>query len=330
METLSDSLGIIQRHIVYICYNLNAYLVNLNHLSIFHAVAQEHSISGGAGRLMISQPAVSKQLQLLERSLRVRLFDRRPRGVQLTAAGEVLADYARRIFALEAEAHRAIEDCTSLRRGKLAIGASTTIGVYLLPEVFVRFRKRYPEVELSLEVGSSRSIQSELLQDTLDVALTEVAPDESAFGAMEFMTDELVPVVCRSHPLLKKGRATPQRFCQEPFVVRATGSDTKSFVERALAERGLFPTAVMSLGSTEAIKRAVAAGVGVAIVSRLAIGLELKAKTLAVLKLSGPAIRRPLYRLTHRGRSPSAALTAFIAMLDEKVQESKGKPQGNG
>src|SRR5437868_6918270 len=111
--------------------------MNLGHLAIFRAVAEEKSVSRGAERLMVSQPAVSKQLAQLERSLGVRLLDRHPRGVRITAAGEVLLTYARRIFAAEAEAEAAIEELRGLRRGRLRVGASTTIGVYLLPEVFV-------------------------------------------------------------------------------------------------------------------------------------------------------------------------------------------------
>jgi DNA-binding transcriptional LysR family regulator len=289
--------------------------MNLNHLSIFHAVANEGSVSAGAERLLISQPAVSKQLKMFEKSLGVTLFDRHPRGVRLTAAGEILAGFAERIFSLEDQAQCALQECEGVRRGRLAIGASTTIGVYMLPEVFVRFRQRHPQIDLTLEVGSSGSVQQKLLEDAINVAFTEVAPEEPALEATPFASDELVAIAPPNHSLLKKRRVTPERFCQEPIVVRATGSDTKSFVERALVQRGLAIKPVLSLGSTEAIKRAVAAGIGVAIVSSLAIGLELKARTLAVVKLSGPPIRRPLYRVAHRGRTVSAALNAFLAMM---------------
>jgi DNA-binding transcriptional LysR family regulator len=289
--------------------------MNLNHLSILHAVANEGSVSAGAERLLISQPAVSKQLKMFEKSLGVTLFDRHPRGVRLTAAGEILAGFAERIFSLEDQAQCALQECEGVRRGRLAIGASTTIGVYMLPEVFVRFRQRHPQIDLTLEVGSSGSVQQKLLEDAINVAFTEVAPEEPALEATPFASDELVAIAPPNHSLLKKRRVTPERFCQEPIVVRATGSDTKSFVERALVQRGLAIKPVLSLGSTEAIKRAVAAGIGVAIVSSLAIGLELKARTLAVVKLSGPPIRRPLYRVAHRGRTVSAALNAFLAMM---------------
>jgi len=124
--------------------------MHLNHLFVFHAVAQEGNISRAAARLMVSQPAVSKQLKELERSLRMPLFDRVPRGVRFTHAGKLLSDYARKIFNLADEAERALEELRGLHRGRLSVGASTTIGVYLLPEIFVRFRQKYPGVDMHL------------------------------------------------------------------------------------------------------------------------------------------------------------------------------------
>src|ERR1700691_5629275 len=121
--------------------------LNLGHLAVFHAVAEEKSISRGAERLLVSQPAVSKQVRLLEQSVAATLLERTPRGVRLTEAGAILAGYARRIFAVQAEAIRALEELRGLQRGRLAIGASTTIGVYLLPEIFVEFRRPFPPIE---------------------------------------------------------------------------------------------------------------------------------------------------------------------------------------
>jgi DNA-binding transcriptional LysR family regulator len=277
--------------------------INLAHLAVFHAVASEGSVSRGAERLMVSQPAVSKQLRQLERSLGASLFDRLPKGVRPTAAGELLAGYARRIFALEAEAAEALAELRGMRRGSISVGASTTIGVYLLPEIFVRYRRAYPDVRMHMEVANSEVIRRRLVEgDELDSTV--------------FLRDELVPIAAPGHPLARRKRPVPAAtLCREPFVVRETGSGTKSVVERALAERGLSVTPVMSLGSTEAIKRAVAAGVGVAIVSRLTVQQELQLGRLVVLRVPDLPINRPLHRLTLRGRQPSQAVAAFMKML---------------
>lgn len=289
--------------------------MNLGHLSIFRAVAEEGSVSRGAQRLMISQPAVSKQLAHFERSLGVRLLERLPRGVRLTDAGEVLLDFARRISALEEQAHNALDELRGLRRGRLRLGASPTAGVYLLPDVLVRFRRKYPEIQTSLDVERSSVIEQGLLDGGLDLGITEMFSGSSQVEANVFRHDELVPIASPRHGLARKRQVTAAAFCREPFVVRDTGSETKSFVERALAARGIEVIPALSLGSTEAIKRAVAGGMGVAIVSRLSIGLELQTKRLVEVRVTGLKIRRPLYLLRRAATRPSRATEAFIDLL---------------
>jgi DNA-binding transcriptional LysR family regulator len=299
-------------------------MMNLSHLAVFHAVATEGSVSRAAERLMVSQPAVSKQLRDFERSLGTPLFDRLPKGVRPTAAGELLAGYARRIFALEAEAGQALAELRGLRRGRLSVGASTTIGVYLLPEVFVRFRQAYPGIAMHLEIASSEVIRQRLADGAIDVGLTEGEVDaDGGFESPIFMEDELVAIAPPGHPLTRRPDVPAADLCREPFVVRETGSGTKSLVERALAGRGLSVRPVMSLGSTEAIKRAVAAGVGVAIVSRLTVGLELQVGRLALVRLSDLTLRRPMHRVGLRGRHESRAVGEFMRLLREgtKVEE---------
>lgn len=245
--------------------------MNLNHLVVFDAVATAGSVSKAADRLMVSQPAVSKQLKQLERSLRLSLFDRLPKGVRPTEAGELLAGYARRIFALEAEAGEALEELRGVRRGHLSIGASTTIGVYLLPEIFVRFRKAHPDVQISLELANGRAVARRLADGAIDIGFTEVAVDADVFESSQFLEDRLVAITHPSHALAAQGPVKAAVLCREPFVVHETASGAKSQAERALAEMGLTANRTMALGSTEAIKRAVAAGVGVALVSSLTL-----------------------------------------------------------
>lgn len=289
--------------------------MQLAHLAVFHAVAQAGSVSGGAERLMVSQPAVSKQLKALERALGARLFDRVPKGVRPTEAGRVLADYARQVFALTSEASQALDALRGLRRGTLTIGASTTIGAYLLPDALVRFRAAYPGVLVRLEVANSGVIAQQLLAGAIDLGLVEGTPDAAAFEATVFYDDPLVAIAGPSHPLGRRRSVTAKALCDEPFVDREPGSGTGAIVTRALAARGLSVTRAMALGSTEAIKRVVAAGAGVAIVSRLAIGPELRAGTLVELPVSDLSIRRPLHRIRVRGRHEPKAAAAFVALL---------------
>lgn len=289
--------------------------MNLNHLAIFRAVAAERSISRGADRLMISQPAVSKQLAQFERQLKVKLLDRFPRGTLLTGAGEVLAGYAERLFAIEAEAENALMELRGLRRDRLRLGASTTLGVYLLPKPFVRFREAHPEIHATLEVIGSPAVERRLLDGDLDLGFTESFSGQPELDAIEIRNDDLVAIAPPRHPLVRKRRVTAEQLCREPFVVRETGSETGSFVEQALAMKGLSVRPVMSLPTTEAIKQAVAAGIGVAIVSRLAIDLELKVRSLSVINVAGLSLTRPIYRLQRARSELSVAVDAFIRTL---------------
>jgi DNA-binding transcriptional LysR family regulator len=295
-------------------------VMNLGHLAIFHAVAAAKSVSRGAERLMISQPAVSKQIKLLERSLGQALLDRLPRGVRLTAAGEVLAEYAARIFALEREADDALNQLKGLRRGRLAVCASTTIGVHMLPELFVRYRRLHPHVDLSMRIAASAEVGRRLLHRALDLGVTESAIEHRELDAAVFHTDRLVPIAPPGHHLARKRRIALEQFCREPFILHETAAGGPSVGERALEALGHKPeNAVLSLPSTEAIKRAVVAGIGVALVSRQAVLLELQARRLVMLPVTGLKIERPLYLVKLRSRQPSPAAAAFVELLRQEI-----------
>jgi DNA-binding transcriptional LysR family regulator len=293
--------------------------MNLNHLAIFYAVAEEGSVSRGAERLLVSQPAVSKQLRALERAMGTPLMDRLPRGVRLNEAGALLAGYAKRMFALADEAQRAMDELRGLQRGRLSVGASTTIGVYLLPKILVKFSQLYPAVQMHLEIADSQEIRDRLLNGTIDLGLTQAAVEGDEFESSAFAEDELVAIVSPKHRLARRRSVKAEVLCREPFVVRQVGSGSKSLIERAMADRGLEARPILSLGNTEAIKQAVAAGLGVAIVSRLTIGLELRARRLAEVTVADLSIRRPLYRVRLRGSTRGRAVTAFNQLLDAAV-----------
>jgi DNA-binding transcriptional LysR family regulator len=289
--------------------------VNLNHLAIFHAVAETGSMTLGADRLEISQPAVSKQVRELERALGVHLFDRIGRRVQLSQAGTMLADYARRLFALAHEAEQAMADLRAVGRGKLAIGASTTIGTYLLPGVVAEFWRRHPQIELLVEIENTEQIHRRLVGSELDIGLTEGFVDDEDLDGEIFYQDELVVIAAPAHPLVGHARVPLRAVRKEPFILREPGSGTRAVEERVLACLKSPVRVVMSLGSTEAIKRAVAAGVGLAIVSRLAVQSECKAGAVAVLPVAELVIARSLHLVRRKGRRDGPAVQAFCRTL---------------
>ena len=289
--------------------------MNLNHLAIFHAVAEEQSMSRGAERLCVSQPAVSKQIKDLEAALGVVLFDRLPRGLRLTHAGEVLAGHARRLFAAASDAERAIAELKGLAQGRLTIGASLTIGDYLLPQILGAYRKKHPGIELHLEIANTQVIQQKLRDGVLDIGLTEGFADDADLEAEVFAEDALTAVVPPGHPLLEESAVSAARLCAEPFLMREPGSGTREVTERALAKLGITVVPAMSLGSTEAIKRSVASGLGVAIISELALEAEFSAGRLCPLPLSDITLTRPLHLVRLRGKSAGPAVQAFSNLL---------------
>jgi DNA-binding transcriptional LysR family regulator len=298
--------------------------MNLNHLAIFHAVAQAGSMTLGAERLDISQPAVSKQVQELEGALGIQLFDRIGRRVHLSQAGELLADYARRLFALAHEAEAAMADVRAVGRGRLVVGASTTIGTYLLPGVVAAFWRRHPKVELLVEIENTEQVHRRLAGLELDVGLTEGFVEEEELDAEIFHRDELVVIAPPGHRLVGNPRVPRSAVREEPFILREPGSGTRAVEERALARLKLPVRVVMALGSTEAIKRVVAEGVGLAIVSRLAVHAECAAGTLAVLPVAGLPIERPLHLVRRKGRRDGPALQAFCGVLRERTAAQFG------
>lgn len=292
--------------------------MNRNHLALFHAVAQAGSISRGAASVRVSQPAVSKQIAELEGALGVRLLDRLPRGCRLTEAGKILADYAHRWRSLENDAARAIEEYRGLKRGRLAVGASLTIGGYLLPGVLAEFHRRFPDIELQVETANTQHIQHALLDGAIELGLTEGPLESEELESTVFFQDELVAIAPAGHPLLKRGRVSVREICREPFLLREEGSGTRAVVERALRRKGLKIKPLLSLASPEAIKNAVAAGMGLAIVSRLIVALELQAGSLGIIPLKDLTIQRPLHLQRVRGRSQSPALAKFLGVLNAR------------
>lgn len=295
--------------------------LNFNHLAIFLAVAETGNLTRAAERLHISQPAVSKQLRELEKSLGMALFHRLSKGVRLTEGGEVLLDYARRIFALESEAERALNELRNLERGQLTIGASTTIGVYLLPEICTLFRARFPGIELNLEIANTQHIQNLLLQNELDLGLTEgfvLSPDIQAEVLGE---DEIIGVTAPNSALLQEKNLMLARLLREPILWRESGSGTRAVVENAVRDKGFSSPPRLTLGSTEAIKRAVIAGDGIAFVSRLTVEAELKSGDLRQLVIEDFQLTRPLQRLRLSGKYEGRAVREFLRLLRPFVRE---------
>ncbi len=293
--------------------------MNPTQVASFTAVAETGGFGRAAARLGISQPAVSLHVAELEADVGAKVFDRLPRGVRLTAAGEVLLGYARRLSALEAEARAAVAELMGLGRGRLAIGASLTLGSYLMPGVLAEFRRRHPAVELRMEVANTDRVTALVRDEQVELGLTEGLAEHPDLAVSTFDTDRLVAIAPPGHRLARAAGVTARDLFAEPFVAREAGSGTRAVVEAAAARKRLTVRSAVTVGSLEAVKRAVIAGMGVSVVSELAVAAEVAAGTLAVVAVADLPIRRPLHLARRRDRPDGPAAAALVRLLAERV-----------
>lgn len=190
-----------------------------------------------------------------------------------------------------------------------------TIGGYLLPGMLAAFHRRCPQIDLQVEIGNTSRIHQALVDGAVDAGLTEGPLQAEDVESAPFFQDELVPIAPPGHPLLRKSGVTARELCREPILLREEGSGTRAVVERALRRRGIAVQPLVALASPEAIKNAVAAGLGVAFVSRLVIEGEVRAGTLGIIPVRDLSIRRPLHLRRARGRSVSPSLAVFLEIV---------------
>jgi LysR family transcriptional regulator, low CO2-responsive transcriptional regulator len=289
--------------------------MNLHHLAIFHVVAETGSISACAERMHISQPAISRQLKEFESRLGVVLFERMPRGVRLTEAGELLRDYATRLFDIARSAQAAVKELAEAKQGHLAIGASNTIGTYILPRLIAVFRVRHPDVQISMFVGNTEQVSQGVADMRFALGFIEGPLHVGDLKVERFREDEIVPVVSANHPLARKKRVSASDLSGLPLLMREPGSGTREIIETTLTQQGIRPGRMVEFGNAEAIKQAAIHGGGIAFLPRISMPTELAAGELVTLPIRDLTIRRSL-SVIRRGTGYVAPLAlAFLSLL---------------
>lgn len=294
---------------------MNSPSVNLYRLHVFRVVARRLSFSGAADELHTSQPNVSKHVRLLENELEVLLFNRLGRRVVLTDAGRVVFDYSDKLFGIVEEMRRSLNELKGLERGYLQLGASSTPGLYLLPPILAGFRRRYPHLEVTFHLGNSKEIIQGILNDQIDLGFVEGYETTPRIQVQPFLEDELVLIASANHILVGAKKIAPVDLARETFIWREKGSGIREGMSQLLEEAGIHPIDSLELCGCEGVKRAVSAGLGLSVVSRLAIGLELGQGVLVILEGQGLNTQRPLSIVIHKDRRPSTAALAFLAQL---------------
>jgi DNA-binding transcriptional LysR family regulator len=263
-------------------------------LQVFHAVARLLSFTKAAEVLHMTQPAVTFQIRQLEEQFDTRLFDRAHNRVSLTEAGHVAFEYAETIFEKYSEMENAIREITGNISGSLTLGASTTISEYMLPSLLGNFNQKNPEVLLKLRVSNTEGIVSMVENNVIDLGVVEGPVTNKNLLVEVCRKDNLVVVVPSDHELASQKTITVKKMLNFPFICREEGSGTRDVIVEHLKAQGLGKHALkacLELGSPEAVKGAIEAGMGISILSSVSIAKELKLGTLKAIPLDPPLSR---------------------------------------
>jgi DNA-binding transcriptional LysR family regulator len=281
-------------------------------------------VSAAARAIGIGQPTASEHLRLLESAAGQQLVERNGRGSRLTDAGRVLAIHAGQALATLAAGEEELQALAGLQAGTIHIGASTTPGIYLLPDTLGCFRRDHPNVTVEVEIASSGEILERLLSGRVQLALVGETDVDERIAVEPFLSDEIVGVARPGLIRLSDGRARPRALADQTLLVREASSSTRRVAERALEQAGVRFSQVWELDSGEAIKRAAREGLGVAFLSRYAVAEEIERGELERFRLAGrPSITRSLYvaRLARRPLAPSER--GFVATLGRCCAKSE-------
>lgn len=288
--------------------------VTLRQLRIFEAVARHGSISRAAAELHLTQPAVSMQMKQLESLLGLTLWEQVGKRLTLTQAGVELREHARDIALRVVDLAAAMDQFRGLERGQLRLAVVSTAN-YFLPGVIADFSRRHPGVRISLQVANREAVLAALAANTADLAITGRPPDSADIVAQHFMDNPLVVIAPPDHALVGQGAVPLARLARETLVLREPGSGTRAALERHFALHGLAIRPGCELGTNEALKQAVRAGLGLGMVSMQTIELELAAGCLVVLPVEGFPIMRQWYVVQRARKRLSAAAQIFRSLL---------------
>ena len=293
----------------------------LQQLRILKAVATEKNFTKAAEVLYLSQPSLSKQIKTLEKNLDILLINRENNKISLTENGKVFLQYSERILALCEESCRALIDLKNGDRGNLTVGASQTIGTYLMPRVLALFAQNYPQIDLKVQVNSTRLVANNVLNREIDIAVVGGdIPNElkKNLTIKDFVEDELSLIISKSHPFAKKKKINKENLYYLNFITLNSNSTIRKFIDNILIQNGIETKQlkiVMQFNSIEGIKTAVSLGLGAAFVSSSAIEKEIELKTIKILKIENIRITRTLSIISNPDCYKSKAFELFYSEL---------------
>jgi DNA-binding transcriptional LysR family regulator len=293
----------------------------LQQLRILKALASEKSFTRAADMLFVSQPSLSKQIKALENRLNISLINRKNNNISLTEGGKLFLDYAERILALCEESCRALNDLKTGDRGNLTVGASQTIGTYLLPRVLALFAQNYPQINIKVQVDSTRIIAKNIMDKEIDIAVVGGNVPEELQKNLEiedFVNDELILILPKSHPFALKKQINKEDLYHLNFITLNSNSTIRKLIDNILFQNNIRTKQfhiIMQLNSIEAIKTAVSLGLGAAFISSSAIEKEIELETIEIVTIENIKITRTLSIITNPDCYRSKAVDFFYNEL---------------
>ncbi len=287
-------------------------------LKVFCIVAETKSFSRASEIIRLTQPAVSLQIQALEEMYGTKLFNRSGCVITLTKAGEMLYKYAKEINGLYASAEKEIGGVTGLVKGVISVGASSTIGNYVIPAVVSDFKRRYPKVGIHIHIGNTKAVVDFLNAGSVDIGLVEGDVNKQKLLIEKLIPDEMVLVLSPYHHLAKKSSISIMELSKEPLIFREEGSGTRQAIEKYLSKHGMSQQNLkisLVMGSTESIKGAVEEGLGTSILSRWATKKEAKYGSLKQAVFKEEKFVRDFSMVYRKAKEPSHTVEQFMGFL---------------
>ncbi|SDH31971.1 LysR family transcriptional regulator [Desulfosporosinus hippei] len=287
---------------------------------LFKEVAETKNITLSAEKLHMSQPNVSSQIKQLENQYGARFFDRSNKGVTLTKEGEIFYSHVRSVLDILASAKEEINDLEKGQRG-INLGATLTIAEYILPDILSYLYKKHPDANFNVKIASTEAITKDVIEKKVHIGLIEgTVPQDKYLSVGNFLDDELVVLVSKLHPWASRKGITLAELLYERLVTREKGSETRKIMEMAFKERGVDPedlNITMELGSTDAIKQVVSAGLGITIISALTVKREDDKESFNTLKILDAPFYRPLSILTNNRINQTREECLLIDLLND-------------
>ncbi len=291
----------------------------LPQLSVFEAVARLGSFTKAGEELYMAQPTVSVQMKKLAETVGLPLVEQVGKRVQLTDAGLVLHEGCLDLFRALARVEHNLSDLRGLESGRLQLAVSTT-AEYFIPRVLAEFVKQHPKIEVSLQILNRSALVERMARNLDDLYVFGGAPEGIDIVSRHILPNPVVALAHIDHPLAKAGHVPFARFAEEPFLIRETGSNSRTLARKLFAAHGLEPRVRMELSNNEAIKHAIIAGLGVSIMSRYALGLDMPHQQIAVLDVEGLPVDHGWQFVTPAGKQPPIVARSFMEFTLQHAQ----------